>query len=77
MFKEEKTVMNDKIRSAIRQRARSAKSKDELVQAVFETFRAAQIDLRRVSLEDMKTAIVEAARAARSNCDLPDSPMPA
>jgi hypothetical protein len=64
MLKEE-TIMNETIRRAIRQRAVSARSKDELVEAIFATFRAAQIDVRRVSLEDMKLALVEAARAAR------------
>ena len=59
--------MNDQIRKAIRQRARRAVSKDDLVCAVFESFRAQQIDLRKVSLEDMKSALVEAARAAREH----------
>ena len=66
MIKEE-TIMDETIRRAIRQRARSARSNDELVQAIFETFRAAQIDLRQVSLEDMKTALVEATLASRSD----------
>ena len=57
--------MNDQIRKAIRQRARRAVSKDDLVRAVFDSFRAQQIELRNGSLEDMKTALVEAARAAR------------
>jgi hypothetical protein len=35
------------------------------VRAVFEGFRAQSVELRRVSLEDMKSALVEAARAAR------------
>ena len=65
MIKEE-TVMNETIRSAIRQRAVAARSNDELVQAIFETFRAAQVDLRKVPLEDMKSALVEAARASRT-----------
>ena len=64
--------MNDQIRKAIRQRARRAVSKDDLVRAVFDTFRAQQIDLRNVTLEDMKSALVEAARAARE-----DSPVAA
>ena len=57
--------MNEQIRKAIRQRARRAVSKDDLVRAVFDTFRSQQIELRNVSLEDMKAALVEAARAAR------------
>lgn len=69
MFKEdalfENSILNEKIRKAIRQRAQRATSKDDLVRAVFEGFRAQSVELRRVSLEDMKTALVEAARAAR------------
>jgi|GEM_PF-1980974 len=64
MIKEE-TVMDETIRLAIRQRAAKARSNDELVQAIFETFRTARIDLRKVPLEDMKTALVEATRASR------------
>jgi hypothetical protein len=66
MFKED-TMMNEQIRKAIRQRARKAVSKDDLVRAVFESFRAQQIELRSVSLEDMKMALVEAARSAREH----------
>ena len=64
MFKEV-TIMNEQIKKAIRQRARRAVSNDDLVRAVFDTFRAQQVELRSVSLDDMKTALVEAARAAR------------
>jgi hypothetical protein len=64
MFKED-SVLNEQIRRAIRQRARRAVSKDDLVRAVFDGFRAQEVDLRHVSLDDMKTALVEAARAAR------------
>ena len=59
--------MNDQIRRAIRHRAHRAVSKDDLVRAVFDTFRAQHIELRNVSLEDMKAALVEAARAAREH----------
>ncbi|HEY2415454.1 MAG TPA: hypothetical protein VGI40_24645 [Pirellulaceae bacterium] len=59
--------MNEQIRKAIRQRARRAVSKDDLVRAVFDTFHSQQIDLRKVSLDDMKSALVEAARAAREH----------
>ena len=69
MFKED-SIMNEPIRRAIRHRALRAVSKDDLVRAVFESFRAQQIDLRRVSLDDMKSAIVEAARAAREHSSL-------
>jgi hypothetical protein len=70
MFKEE-SLLNERIRRAIRQRARRAVSNDDLVRAVFETFRAQQVDLRGVSLDDMKSAVVEAARAAREHASLP------
>ena len=66
MIKDE-SVMNEQIKKAIRHRASRAVSKDDLVRAVFDTFRAQQIDLRNVSLEDMKSALVEAARAAREH----------
>ena len=61
--------MNEQIKRAIRQRARGAKSKQELVRAVFDGFRSSRIDVRKVSLEDMKIAVVEAARAARAAQD--------
>jgi len=63
----EATQMNEQIRKAIRQRASRAVSKDDLVRAVFDSFRSQQIDLRKVSLDDMKSALVEAARAAREH----------
>jgi hypothetical protein len=66
MFKED-SIMNEQIRKAIRQRASRAVSKDDLVRAVFDGFRAQQIELRNVTLEDMKSALVEAARAARDH----------
>ena len=56
--------MNEHIRLAIRQRARQALTKDDLVPAVFDGFRAENIELRSVSLEDMKAAIGCAAIAA-------------
>jgi len=59
--------MNEQIRKAIRQRACRAVSKDDLVRAVFDSFHSQQIDLRKVSLDDMKSALVEAARAAREH----------
>lgn len=63
-FKEE-SKMNEKILGAIRQRARAAVSNEDLVRAVFDSFRSQSIDLRHVSLEEMKAALLEAARAAR------------
>jgi len=66
MFKDD-SVLNEKIRRAIRQRAQRAVSKDDLVRAVFDGFRAQSVELRHVSLEDMKSALVEAARAAREH----------
>jgi hypothetical protein len=65
------SIMTEQIRRAIRQRARRAVSKDDLVRAVFDSFRSQQIELRSVSLEDMKNALVEAARAAREDNSLP------
>lgn len=59
--------MNEQLKRAIRQRARGARNNNELVRAVFDTFKSSRIDLRHVSLEDMKIAIVEAARAARES----------
>jgi hypothetical protein len=57
--------MNEQIRRAIRQRARTAVTKDDLVRAIFDTFRSQSIDLREVSLEDMKEALLEATLASR------------
>ena len=59
--------MNEQIRRAIRQRARGAVTKDDLVRAVFASFQSQSIDLRDVSLEDMKAALLEAAVAARDD----------
>jgi hypothetical protein len=70
MFKED-SLMNEQIRRAIRHRASRALTKDDLVRAVFDSFRAQEVDLRHVSLEDMKAALVEAARAAREHDPLP------
>ena len=70
MVKEE-TIMNEQIKKAIRQRASRAVSKDDLVRAVFDSFRSQEIALRNVTLEDMKAALVEAARAAREHNPLP------
>jgi hypothetical protein len=66
MIKEE-GIMNEQIKRAIRQRASRARNKHELVRAVFDTFKSSRIDVRKVSLEDMKIAVVEAARAARAS----------
>jgi hypothetical protein len=63
----EDSKLNDQIKRAIRHRASRALTKDDLVRAVFDSFRSQQIELRKVSLEDMKAALVEAARAARPN----------
>ena len=58
--------MNEHILLAIRQRAGQAVTKDDLVRAVFDGFRGENIELRSVSLDDMKAAIVCAASAART-----------
>jgi hypothetical protein len=65
MLFKEVSIMNEQIKKAIRHRARRAVSKDDLVRAVFDSFRSQQIELRKVSLEDMKAALIEAARAAK------------
>ena len=57
--------MNQHILLAIRQRALLAVTKDDLVRAVFDGFVGESVELRSVSLEDMKAAIVCAATAAR------------
>ena len=57
--------LSDKIKLAIRQRASRALTNDDLVRAVFDSFRSQQVELRHVSLEAMKQALVEAARAAK------------
>ena len=62
---QEKSSENEQIRRAIRERACQAVSNDDLVQVVFDTLYAQHIDLRNVSLEDMKVALVDAARLAR------------
>ena len=67
----EKSILSESIRRAIRNRAERAVSKDDLVRAVFDSFRSQQIELRSVSLEDMKAALVEAARAARDYTPVP------
>jgi hypothetical protein len=61
------TVMNEQIKKAIRTRARKARSNDEVVEAIFGTLREYRIDVRHVSLEDMKSAVVEATRASRED----------
>jgi hypothetical protein len=63
----EDSKLNDQIKRAIRHRATHALTKDDLVRAVFDSFRSQQIEPRKVSLEDMKAALVEAARAARAS----------
>ena len=64
MLKED-SKLSEKIKRAIQLRARRALTKDDLVRAVFDSFRSQQVELRHVSLEEMKQALVEAARAAK------------
>lgn len=59
--------MNDHLRRTIRRRTRYARTKTELVTAIFDSFRHLEIDLQDVSLEDMKIAVVVAARAVRES----------
>ncbi|QDU29838.1 hypothetical protein ETAA8_49530 [Anatilimnocola aggregata] len=65
--KELVTVMNEQIKNAIRTRACSARSNEEVVEAIFGTLREYRIDVKHVSLEDMKSAVVEATRASRGS----------
>ncbi|MCI0358912.1 MAG: hypothetical protein L0211_10575 [Planctomycetaceae bacterium] len=64
MLKED-SLLNEQIKVAIRQRARRALTKDDVVRAVFDSFRSQQIELRNVSLEEMKAAVAIAAHAAK------------
>jgi hypothetical protein len=65
--KDSVTVMNEQIKKAIRTRARAARSNEEVVEAIFNTLRDYRIDVAHVSLEDMKSAVVEATRASRED----------
>lgn len=68
--KEEKVlviVMNEQIKQAIRTRASNARSQAEVADAIFTTLREYRIDVKHVSLEEMKRAVVEATRAARED----------
>ena len=58
--------MTENIRKAIRQRARQAVTKDDLVRAIFDGFVAEKVELKSVTLEDMKAGLICAARAARA-----------
>jgi hypothetical protein len=61
------TVMNEQIKKAIRTRARKARSNEEVADAIFGTLRDYRIDVKHVSLDEMKAAVVEATRASREN----------
>jgi hypothetical protein len=70
-LKEENT-MNEALEATIGRKARLATSKKQLVDAIFASFVEHAIDPTRVSLEDMKTAVVVACRSARErspDCD--------
>ncbi len=71
--KETVTVMNEQIKQAIRTRARKARNNEEVVEAIFNTLRDHRIDVKHVSLEDMKSAVVEATRASREDGNEPAS----
>ena len=62
-----KSLMNDETRRTIRRRARHTRTKAELVESLFDSFRHLQIDPWEVSLEDMKIAVVVAAHAVRES----------
>jgi len=61
------TVMNEHIKKAIRTRARQARSNEEVVEAIFGTLRDYRIDVKHISLDEMKSAVVEATRASRAS----------
>jgi hypothetical protein len=63
------TVMNEQIKQAIRTRASQARSQAEVADAIFTTLREYRIDVKHVSLEEMKRAVVDATRAAREETD--------
>lgn len=67
------TVMNEQIKQAIRTRASSARSQAEVADAIFSTLRDYRVDMKHVSLEEMKSAVVEATRAAREDGNENDS----
>jgi hypothetical protein len=67
----EDSQLSEQIKRAIRQRASRALTNDDLVRAVFDSFKSQQVQLRHVSLEAMKQALVEAARAAKDAGPMP------
>ncbi len=59
--------MNEQIKQAIRTRASHARSQAEVADAIFTTLREYRIDVKHVSLEEMKRTVVDATRAARED----------
>jgi hypothetical protein len=59
--------ITDELTDDIRARAESAGSPREIVGVILEAFADAQVDLRTVSLEEMKRVLVAAVRAARNS----------
>ena len=49
------TVMNEQIKKAIRTRAHKARSNEEVVEAIFGAFRDYRIDVKHISLDEMKS----------------------
>jgi hypothetical protein len=68
----EETIVTEALRQDVRQRAKSATTKSDIVNAIFEALTEANIDLNHVSLEDFKRIVVEAVRAARRSTDSAD-----
>lgn len=79
MFDEEngESVLNEAIRIELRRRTRNVRTRSELVAAIFDSFRHARIDWRNIPLEDMKTAVLIAARAVRERGGESPENMPA
>ena len=59
--------MNEQIKQAIRTRASHARSQAEVADAIFTTLREYRIDVKHVSLEEMKRTVVDATRASRDD----------
>lgn len=76
MFDDE-SMINSQIRIEIRRRTRHVRTRTQLVTAIFDSFRHSQVDWRSVSLEDMKTAVLIAARAVRERGGESPENMPA
>ena len=68
----DESVVTEALKQDVRQRAKSATSKSDIVNAIFEALAEANVNLNQVSLEDFKRIVVEAVRAARRPHDSAD-----